>query len=157
MFRPLAPLLALLLACPACTWFSSRERVLVASEPLGARIFVDGEDTGRTTPASLQIGGLFGHDHVLELRKPGYRPARRIVVQYTEGYTSKWIDGAYDPVLVPLPLFWTGGDFATPFGIRAAVIPGELCVRLERDDAPLLGFDLLAHKAAQAKAGESTK
>jgi hypothetical protein len=157
MLRSLAPLLAVLLACPACTWFSSRENVLIASEPLGAHIFIDGTESGRTTPARLQIGGLFGHDHVIELKKPGYRPARRVVFQYTEGYTSKWIDGAYDPVMVPLPLFWTAGDFGLPFGVRAAAIPGELCVRLERDDAPLLGFDLLAAKAAAAAPGGTAK
>ncbi len=142
-------LLPVLLLCPACTWFSSRENVLVSSDPLGARILVDGRDTGRTTPASLPIGGHFGTDHVIELQKKGYRPARYRVQQYSEGYTSKWIDGAYDPVMLPLPMFWSAGDVAYPFGVRSAVIPAELCVRLEREDAPLLGFDLLAAKAGQ--------
>src|SRR5690606_7693348 len=92
--RLLLPLI--LLATPACTYFSSREQVLVSSEPLGARIVVDGHDTGQTTPASLPLGGLFGGDHTIVLHKPGYRPAVRRVCQYTEGYTSKWVDGAYD-------------------------------------------------------------
>jgi hypothetical protein len=139
------PLLPLLLCLPfgACTWFSSAERVLVHSEPPGARILVDGKDTGRTTPASLPIGGLFGSDHVISLEKKGYRRAHRRTCQYTEGYTSKWIDGAFEAVMPPLPLFWTAGDFVTPFGVRSAVIPGELWVVLEREDAPKLGFDLL--------------
>lgn len=141
--------LLLLLACPACTWFSSRENVLIGSDPLGARILVDGQDTGRTTPASLPLGGLFGSDHTIELQKRGYRPARRRLYQYTEGYTSKWIDGAYDPVMLPLPLFWTAGDLFTPFGVRAAIVPAELHVVLEKQDAPKLGFDLLAERAAK--------
>lgn len=141
--------LLFLLACPACTWFSSQENVLIGSDPLGARIYVDGQDTGRTTPASLPLGGLFGADHTIELKKRGYRPAQRRVYQYTEGYTSKWIDGAYDPVMLPLPLFWTAGDLLTPFGVRAAIVPGELHVVLEKDDAPKLGFDLLAERAAK--------
>jgi hypothetical protein len=150
-----ASLLCLLsfLLCPACTWWSTRDQVLVSSEPLGAHITVDGTDTGKTTPARLPIGGYFGYDHTIVLTKKGYRPAKRRIYQYTEGYTSKWIDGAYDPVMFPFPLFWTAGDFVFPFGIRSGVVPAELLVRLEADGAPLLGFDVLAAK--QAKAAEA--
>jgi hypothetical protein len=135
-------------SCSACTWWSSSEKVLVSSDPLGARIWVDGEDTGSTTPASLALGGLFGNDHTIELRKPGYRTAVRRVYQYTEGYTSLWIDGAYELTMPPLPLFWTAGDFVLPFGVRAAILPGELLVVLEKEGAPKLGFDLLAEQQA---------
>ena len=153
MLRAFAVLLPSLL-CSAC-WFTSHEMVLIASEPLGARILVDGEDTGHTTPTSLQLGGLFGHDHIVELQKKGFRPAKRRLCQYTEGYTSKWIDGAYDVVMFPLPFFWTAGDLLAPLGVRAAIIPAELYVVLEKDDAPLLGFDLLA--AQQKKAADGAK
>lgn len=133
----------LLVSTSACTWWSSPEHVMITSDPLGARIFVDGADTGRTTPARLAIGGNFGRDHAVELRLPGYRPERRTVYQYTEGYTSKWNDGAYDIVLPPLPLFWTDGDLIFPFGIRGGLVP-DLYVKLHRDDAPKIGFELLA-------------
>lgn len=144
----------LLLLCHACTWFSSQRDVLITSEPLGARISVDGNDTGRTTPARLPLGGNFGKDHTVVLSKKGYRPAARRLYQYTEGYTSKWIDGAYDEVMFPLPFFWTPGDFVFPFGVRGALLPAELYVRLEREDAPKLGFDVLAERAAQARSEE---
>ncbi|MBL9076098.1 MAG: PEGA domain-containing protein [Planctomycetes bacterium] len=137
-----------LLAASACTWWSSTEMVRISSDPLGARVFVDGQDTGRTTPVMLAIGGNFGRDHVVELRLPGHRPAARRLYQYTEGYTSKWIDGAYEDVLPPLPFFWTAGDFFVPFGVRGAMVPGDLHVKLYRDDEPLLGFELLAARAA---------
>lgn len=141
-------LLPLLLAT-GCTWWSSREQVLITSEPLGARIEVDGRDSGRTTPATLAIAGNFGRDHVVRLTLEGHRPAERRLYQYTEGYTSKWIDGANDePTLPPMPLFWTAGDFVFPFAVRGAIVPGDLHVRLRRDDEPLLGFELLAARAA---------
>jgi hypothetical protein len=150
--RHLMPLLAYLVAgLPACTWWQSGEHVLVSSEPLGARIAIDGQDTGKTTPARLAIGGNFGSDHLLELDKPGYRTARRRLYQHTEGYTSRWNDGVYEFVMPPLPLFWTPGDFAFPFGVRGALLPAELHVQLEKEDAPLLGFDLLAARAAAAE------
>lgn len=140
-----------LLAAGACTWWTSHEQVLITSEPLGARIELDGADTGRTTPATLAIAGNFGRDHVVRLSLDGHRPEVRRLYQYTEGYTSKWIDGANDePTLPPMPLFWTAGDFVFPFAIRGAIVPGDLFVRLHRDDEPLLGFELLAARAAGA-------
>lgn len=155
LWRPLTPLAACLLAClPACTSWQSHENVLISSEPLGARILVDGQDTGRTTPARLTIGGNFGTDHVIELIKPGYRTVQRRVYQHTNGYTSRWNDGVYDMVMPPLPLFWTAGDLVTPLGIRGAILPAELYVQLDKDDAPLLGFDLLAAQAAAAAASQ---
>jgi hypothetical protein len=50
----------------------------------------------------------------------------------------------------PLPLFWTMGDFVTPFAIRGAILPAELYIQLDEEGAPLLGFDLLAAQAAAA-------
>lgn len=147
-----ALLVCLCLPLSGCLFWAEQDAVLVSSDPLGARILVDGEDTGRTTPARLLIGGNFGTDHVIELQKRGYRPARRNLYQYTEGYTSKWIDGVYDVVMPPLPLFWTPGDLLWPLGIRGALLPAELCIQLQKEDAPLLGFDLLAARAAAERA-----
>ncbi len=146
---------ALFLACAApfataCTTFSGEDHVLVTSEPLGARILVDGVDTGATTPARLPIGGIVGGDHEIALVKEGYRTARRRVVHHTEGYTSKWIDGAYEDVLPPLPFFWTGGDFLFPFAVRGAIVPHELHCRLYPEGSPLLGFELLSRGEGSA-------
>jgi hypothetical protein len=150
--RSLMPLLVCLATClPACTWWQSGENVLISSEPLGARIVIDGEDTGETTPHQLKIGGNFGTNHLLELQKPGYRTARRRLYQHTEGYTSRWNNGVYEFVMPPLPIFWTPGDFIFPLGVRGALLPAELYVQLETEDAPLLGFDLLAARAAGLK------
>ena len=148
-----ARVLPFLLACPACTSWSSQDHVLIASEPLGAHIAIDGQDTGKTTPSRLQLGGNVGHDHEVVLTMKGYRPARRRLYHYTEGYTSKWIDGVYDPVLPALPIFWTVGDFVFPFAVRSALLPAELHVRLDREEAPLLGFDLPAASRSTPEAG----
>jgi hypothetical protein len=48
-----------------------RGTVLVLSNVPGARIFVDGQDTGRRTDASLELSP---GEHLLELRAPGYIP-----------------------------------------------------------------------------------
>jgi hypothetical protein len=136
-----------LLAAGACTTFTSKDNVLITSEPPGAHITIDGIETGFTTPKAIPIGGLFGYDHDVVLTKKGYRPTSVRVYQHTEGYTSKWIDGAYHLTMPPLPLFWTFGDFFFPFGVRAAIIPGELHAKLYREDEPKIGFEVLAERA----------
>lgn len=129
-----AVLLAALL--PACTWFSGDQRVLVTSEPPGARILLDGADTGRTTPAMLEVGGMLAPDRLLTLRKQGYQDEHRLLTHHTEGYTSRWIDGAGDIGLLTWPIFWTPGDFVFPVGVRWAYVPGDLYVRLYREGEP---------------------
>src|SRR5262245_32287386 len=169
--------LLLTLGCASCTFFSSSHRVMVASDPPGAHILLDGVDTGVTTPHVLDLArvpelaardpqsvplgfdpaGIFAPDHVIELRRPGYRPERRGLYQYTNCYTSRWIDGAAAPPTPPLPLFWTTGDFVFPFGVHSAIVPGDLYVKLYREDEPLLGFDVLRAKARAAAAAGDAK
>lgn len=156
MRRPLL-LLPFALLASACTWWHSDDQVVLTSEPPGAHIAIDGRDTGLTTPVRMPIAGNFGADHTVTLTKKGYRPASRRLYQHTEGYTSKWIDGAYDPVMLPLPLFWTAGDFVFPFAVRGAIVPHELFVRLQPTDAPKLGFELLAERAAAAPSATEPK
>lgn len=150
--------LALLLGFAGCTWFEQNETVLITSDPPGARVLIDGTDMHRTTPVSLPIAGTGGRDHVLTLQKRGYRDEQRLLSQFTEGYTSMWINGAATESEPPLPIFWTAGDLFLPFGVRSAIVPHELYVKLYRDDAPLLGFEALrAQAAAKARAAGVTR
>jgi serine/threonine protein kinase len=55
----------------------------VDSDPAGAEIFVDGNSTGRFTPARVEIPA---GTHTVTLKLGGYRPAKRIV-SATEGGT----------------------------------------------------------------------
>jgi hypothetical protein len=133
----------LLLLLPSCTSFYSDDKVLITSDPPGARVFIDGRDMGVTTPTTLAIGGIFGYDHELSLLKKGYRIEVRRLCQYTEGYTTKWRDGIGEIGIPALPIFWTLGDVLTPFDVRAAIVPGEVYVKLYRNEDPLLGWDAL--------------
>lgn len=151
---PATALLALVLASAGgCTWFKSNPMVLITSDPAGARIFIDGTDMGRTTPARFELAGTGGYDHVVKLTRKGYRPETRILYQHTEGYTSKWIDGASgaEMSIPPMPFFWTLGDFAFPFAMRGAIVPGELHVKLYREDDPPLGREALEQQRRAGK------
>lgn len=143
----------LLLCCAGCTWFSQEKGVLITSTPAGAHVFVDGADMGVTTPIRLDIGGSFGADHVLTLKKRGYRDEQRLLTQFTEGYTSMWINGAATESEPTLPIFWTAGDLLLPFALRSVIVPGEVFVKLYREDEPLLGFEALQAKQRVGSGG----
>ena len=145
-------LLGLALVSTGCFSIQQAQGVLITSQPAGARILIDGADTGKTTPSVMDLTSLFGGNQVLELRRTGFRPARRVLYQYTEGYTTRWIDGAGGAEIPPMPLWWTMGDLMVPFGINNGIVPEELYVKLYREDEPLLGFELLAEQAAAAQA-----
>ena len=80
-----AILTLLALSLPSCTYWSGDPTVRISSTPAGAFIFLDGEDTGETTPAMLDLGtflnldGFLGSDRVVTIRKKGYEPERRIL------------------------------------------------------------------------------
>lgn len=147
MFR--APLLAACLLA-GCTSFQGDDRVVVTSDPPGATILVDGTDLGYTTPKALDIGGLGGSDHVITLHKKGFRSETRLLLQMGSSYTARFVDGAPDFAPPVWPLAWTFGDFFIPLGVRWAFGPGELHVKLYREDEPLLGFDVLRGRAEPA-------
>lgn len=115
---------------PGCTYFAGDHHVVITSEPQGAEIILDGFPTGFTTPAKLNIGGIYTKDHVITLRKPGYEDEVRHVINYTDLYTSRWVDGATAIELWPGPLFWTTGDFFLPFAAKWRFVPHELYVVL---------------------------
>ena len=145
-------LLALLIPCTACTWFKRNQEILITSEPPGAQIWLNGHDTGETTPKTFDIAGNFGSDHFLELKKKGFRPEQRILYQHTRGYASRWIDSAGPPGLPPMLMAWTIGDVVFPFGVKGAIVPGEVYIKMYREDEPLLGFDVLRARAAAQNA-----
>lgn len=121
---------------PSCTFFQGRSNVLVTSTPAGAAVYLDGQDTGETTPIRLDLGnflfvaGYFAGDHEITIRKSGFEPETRRIYHHSSYYTSKWINGSSDWVFLPLPLFWSTGDWFTPFGVKWDYVPHELHVKL---------------------------
>ncbi|MEZ5987874.1 MAG: PEGA domain-containing protein [Planctomycetota bacterium] len=122
--------IALLLLLPSCVWFDGDSRVFVSSDPQGARIWIDGEDSGHTTPAALQLGALNGSDHVIRVVKRGFDPEERLVSHYTTLDTTKlneWVGAVPD---IPFPTWATFGDLLFPFEVRWVYVPHNLHVKL---------------------------
>jgi hypothetical protein len=119
------------LAMPACTYLSGNTFVLVTSTPPGAEILVDGEPTGLTTPARLDLNGITGDDRVITLKLEGHDPeTRKVVYHRTTGF-SRWIDASDDLVIgFTFPIFWTLPDFFLPFKLNWANTPDALHAKL---------------------------
>lgn len=121
---------ALLLLLPSCLWLDGDSRVFVYSDPPGADVFVDGEDTGLTTPAELPLGALFGSDHRITVRKKGFEAEHRTVSHYSQFNTSHIDEGHGDLTTPPFPFWWTTGDVVFPLEMRWSYVPHNLFVKL---------------------------
>ena len=125
------------LCLSACTYVHGDSRVLVTSEPPGADILVDGEDTGFTTPTMLDLGAFFGDSHVVTVQMDGFEPETREVVHRRIWRGSRWIDGT-DLRVFAFPLHWTFGDFFTPLEVEFLYVPAELYIVLwKAGEAPV--------------------
>lgn len=130
MIPPRSTLLLALVPLASCIYPTGDSRVFVTSDPAGADIFVDGLDSGKTTPGVLDLGGLLGGSHRLSIRKRGFETEERTVSHYTRVITSRMRDGVSQYTLPPFPLLFTFGDLFFPFEIRWTYVPHNLHVKL---------------------------
>ena len=61
-------LLVLAAVLPSCATFHGRTEVLITSSPAGAAVYLDGQDTGETTPIRLDLG----HNYDRRREEDGY-------------------------------------------------------------------------------------
>ena len=93
--NPSQTLMSTLLVAAACllgACSSTAEKMVeVVSDPPGARIFVDGVDTGQVTPAKVPL--VFGPDRTqrafVQLMKDGYRPVFEAFYSYNVPQKAK--------------------------------------------------------------------
>ncbi|MDF1561458.1 MAG: serine/threonine protein kinase [Deltaproteobacteria bacterium] len=119
----LGALLAVIFAAAGLTAASSMKRVpgvgvlAIESEPPGARIFLDGEDTGQETPYVFQ-GLAPGQQYGLTLRLAGHQPRMASVTASTTGSTTVTYDLA--PERQPVAPVVTATDEELDEAIRQA-------------------------------------
>lgn len=119
---------ALLLA--ACQVLSKDAPVNFATDPPGARVVLDGRDSGFVTPCLIALDP-FG-DLRLDLVYPGYQTATRHLTADHKAYAILWREMYIRAPVWHFPLFLNTADFFVPVKYYKTLTPGRIYVRLER-------------------------
>jgi hypothetical protein len=104
----------LLLGLPlfvSCVSVTRTPGMMVASDPPGAKVMVDGVDSGFITPCHL---GLERETHTVDLVLPGYQVARFRVHPTSYTYAMRWSDMYQDPQTWHFPGWLNFRDFIAP-------------------------------------------
>jgi hypothetical protein len=124
--RLAAAVLALMLST-GCVELGRAPGVLVASSPPGARIVVDGKDSGFVTPAHL---GLSRDDHRLDIVLPGYQTASVRVDPTRRWGLIYWREAYVNSNTWRFPLWLNARDGFAPVKIDRDFEPGRIHVPL---------------------------
>src|SRR5690349_7122568 len=92
----------LYLATATINAFPSSRGVMVASQPVGARVLVDGRDSGFVTPCCLAIDRK---KQRIDLVLDGYQRASRVVADDDRTYLIYWDEAYLGPNTYRFPTF----------------------------------------------------
>lgn len=104
--------------------------VSFASDPAGARILVDGKDSGFVTPALLQ---LEREPQTVRFELDGYVPAERDLKPGKRRSTLYWREMSVSYRTWHFPLWLNRDDTFTPYKVDKSLMPNRLFVRLKRE------------------------
>jgi hypothetical protein len=121
----LAAAFALLLA--SCVAIERNPGVMFASRPPGARVVVDGQDSGFVTPCNIDLERA---PHNVDLLLDGYQPTRVVIGKGGETWLLHWDEAYMDYHTWNFPLWLNFTDFWTPVKIDRSFEPARVFVAL---------------------------
>ena len=116
------------LATSACQVLMPKPGVVIASDPPGARVLVDGRDSGFVTPCNLDLEQEDDERIKLDLVLPGYRVARIDMLPDERSYSMRYIDMYADYSTWCFPLWLNFDDFLFPFKKESWSSPARIHV-----------------------------
>ncbi len=126
---------ALVLSSGALTsCISGRRPIVLDSTPRGAVVFVDGEDSGHSTPCTIQLSDA---KRTFEFRLPGYEPVERNIRVGERSEVVFWTDSYTDYRTWSFPLWLNAEDFFFPVKEDDGEMPNRIHVRLKRAREPI--------------------
>jgi len=131
--RPATLLAGLLVAlsCSACSIFPRARGVNLSSDPPGARVIVDGADSGFVTPCILTLPNK--RSQTVRFERPGYRSAERVLLKGTEREIMLWREMTVFYRTWRQPAWLTSADFFQPVKVEQGPFPNRIFVRLQRE------------------------
>ncbi len=121
---------SLLVAALVTLGCSAPRPVHFSSSPPGARIAIDGTDSGLVTPCLIQLEDASSRE--VDFLLTGYRPARRILVIRGRTEVVFWRECVGDPRTWCFPLWLGSKDFFKPIQSFGGESPRRVHVHLER-------------------------
>jgi hypothetical protein len=115
--------------CLASCQIVQRPGVALSTSPPGARVTVDGRDSGFLTPCVLDVDR---DDHVLDFELAGYETASREVTAGGGVYIVLWREAFLNNKVWRFPLWLNYIDFFGPVKVDLGNSPGRIFVRLRR-------------------------
>lgn len=102
---------------------------MLATDPPGARVLLDGRDTGFATPCHLELDLTRVQEVAFTLE--GYREASRTLRPAETWTVVPWRDGDMRLSTWRFPIFLTFGGFLFPFRVNEDLAPSRIFVPLE--------------------------
>ena len=129
---------ALLRAALACALFAAgcnstrpQTPILLATEPPGAIVLVNGESSGFVTPCRIALS--LEEPHAIELVLPGYSSEMRVLVPSGYEEAVLWPEMNTHPRNWKIPLWLNIDDFFAPVRTKAPLQPPRIFVRMKRE------------------------
>lgn len=120
-------------ATAALNAFPESRGVMIASHPQGARVLIDGVDSGFSTPCCL---ALDEKKQRIDLVLDGFQTATRVVDDDNRTYLIYWDEGYIGPKCYHFPLFLNLYDGLVPVRFEETYSPERLFVRMRPSVAP---------------------
>lgn len=132
---------ALALGCTSATktpiefaYNTSSPGVSLSSQPPGARVLIDGEDSGFFTPCVLALDR--DEKQRVRFELPGYEPALRVLEPNTRRTYIPWSDGDLGSARWRFPLFLPLGAVLVPLKVDDSHSPWRVHVKLRLSAQP---------------------
>jgi PEGA domain-containing protein len=131
---PLAVLLASALAAGTACLTVSPLGISFASEPPGARVWIDGRDSGWVTPCQIALDQDVPHDVTITL--PGHEPrVLRLVPDERKSFVTWPLGIVSIHSSVTFPLLLPSLDLLFPMRQTETLSPSRIFVRLRPEEA----------------------
>ena len=113
--------------------FPHSRGVMIASHPAGARVLINGRDSGFATPCCL---ALDAEKQRIDLVLDGYQTASRIVTDDNRTYLIYWNEAYLGPNSYHAAIFLNFYDFWVPVRFEETYAPERLFVRMRQNAVP---------------------
>lgn len=99
----------------------------VSSDPPGARVLIDGADTGFVTPTMIEVDNRAR----LDLELPGYETATRQIRSDSQLWVAHWDEMSLSPGNWRFPLWLNIVDAVPPVKLHSGPSPSRVFVRMK--------------------------